>query len=224
MPAEGTGGFKVIDPDDVGSTISLTNQLQFEQVARMIGVFVGSDAERTALFPGLGPDDAGLQVRRDDRGGAWETWTGSGWVGDETQWTTVVPTVTAGGLASGSSAQFYARYRMEGLYCHVQFSLLIGSGTSFGSGTWYFGLPFSVANNHASTAYDPYWWAQQGWWVGTVNGGFNAGIMRTSSPSTFTFNSLIGSAGTMPAVGSNGVGAGWNPGDRINGSIRLAVA
>jgi hypothetical protein len=69
--------------------------------------------------------------------------TGLQWVGPVTQYT---PTWTADGgspsIGNGQLAGYWQRY---GNFCHVKFFFQAGSTTNFGTGAWYFSLPFTSA-------------------------------------------------------------------------------
>ena len=223
MPVPGDGGYPVIDPDDIGSSISLTDQLKTSAIARDIGQWVGSDIERNTKLSGLGPADAGVYVRRTDMGGARQTWNGTTWLTHDTTWRDYTPTVLSGGLAVNATGMLRGRYKFEDGFALYQFSLVYGAGWSAGSGTYHFSLPFTIDNTHPGTPFDPRWWALSGTWQGLIKGVSQIGIVRASSSTSLSFNAIT-SSGPV-AVGSTGVGSGWQSNDWMNTEVlRLPVA
>lgn len=222
MPVTGDGGYPVIDPDDVGSSISLTDQMKTSQIARDIGQWVGSDIERNTKLSGLGPADAGVWCRRTDMGGARQMWDGTAWRTSDTNWRNYAPTVLSGGLVVGTSGMLRGRYKFEGGFAVIQFSMVMGFGSNAGSGTYYFSLPFTIDSTWSGMPFDPYWWAASATFTGAIKGSPVNGFMRTSNSTSFAFRAVTSSG--LVDVGSNGIGNGWSNLDRINGGpLRVPV-
>jgi hypothetical protein len=128
--------------------------------------------------------------------------TGLKWTGAVTAYT---PTWTADGgspaIGNGQLAGYWQRY---GNFCHVKFFFQAGSTTNFGTGGWYFSLPFnSQAGNTTGCAGSHYTedFATAGYRglvgllsdnsrFGFLNGTANASIGATT-PFTFGTNDYI---------------------------------
>ncbi|MFE0699112.1 hypothetical protein [Streptomyces sp. NPDC058872] len=98
----------------------------------------------------------------------------SGWTSYTPSWTS---TGTAPAIGNGS---LFGRYKLIGKLCIVNFEMLAGTTTTFGTGVWGFSAPFTAANPGSSTTNFSYLGSARGhsataWYTGTV------GILKNTS-------------------------------------------
>jgi hypothetical protein len=87
-------------------------------------------------------------------------------------WTLYTPTWGSSGTAPVlGNGSLYGRYMLEGNKCTVIFEQVMGSTTTFGSGTYFWSTPFTAANPVGSPGTFSYLGAARGhgaaWYTGT---------------------------------------------------------
>ncbi|MGA4941785.1 hypothetical protein [Streptomyces cinereoruber] len=67
-------------------------------------------------------------------------------------WTTYTPAWTASTAPSIGNGTLIGRYKTIGKLCTVQIEIVMGTTTTFGTGIWFFSLPFTAASPAGTSA------------------------------------------------------------------------
>jgi hypothetical protein len=185
-PKSGLTYPSLADPPNIPSTLStLTNQLD--------GIVIPKYASLTAMNTANPTPTIGDMCFRTDLL-SYMSYDGVAWnqVGPLGAWTPYAPAWTASTtnptLGNGTLT---GRYSLVGKTCSGQIKLTTGGTTSFGSGDWYFSLPFAA---YETTDVHN---------IGYASGNRSAGAAQ---PSTFAYLRSPTTCGISPQIGDGGTG------------------
>ncbi|MFF3558674.1 hypothetical protein ACFYXS_01305 [Streptomyces sp. NPDC002574] len=118
-------------------------------------------------------------------------------------WTSYTPTWTATSNPSLGNGTITGLYMKVGRTCHVQFQLSTGSTTTYGSGSYIIGVPFTSASSGLVSMGAARFGLTDGWF-GVVTLGSNSSGANVIFPATATNTRAANASPTGPEIWANG--------------------